>query len=371
MRIDYLDIAKGLGLLLVIAGHALELYTPINGDAFTAWKFIYAFHMPLFFLLSGMAAPALAAARPPKIIAGALFLILAAALLQFLVAPLRLALPLPADPPITSALGALRAIIWPALKFEAYALVVIWFLPCLALVRLAAWLIATAGPARAAAVIVALVALCVAEQTARIGYWQFRSVIVGLAFFAQGQQLVRLPLSRVPRPAMAAALVATLLLTALTFDLNQGCTFTPMHACPGPNGAPFAVLMASGAFGFPPLFALTAIAGSLATLAAALLLAASPLRRLLLRIGRRTLDLLVVNGLVLVFLQPALAPHIVQLPPPLVIALLLVVQLALAYAVHPVLDRFFALTQSAATWLASARLLPHPSPWTASSEEPR
>lgn len=42
----YLDIAKGLGMLAVIWGH-------IDIQYVTSW-FVYSFHMPLFFLLSGM-----------------------------------------------------------------------------------------------------------------------------------------------------------------------------------------------------------------------------------------------------------------------------------------------------------------------------
>ena len=44
-RIDWIDIAKGIGMMLVIAGHTISLRysTPI-----------YAFHMPLFFFLSGL-----------------------------------------------------------------------------------------------------------------------------------------------------------------------------------------------------------------------------------------------------------------------------------------------------------------------------
>ena len=43
--IEWIDIAKGIGILLVIAGHSicLEVSSPL-----------YAFHMPLFFLLSGL-----------------------------------------------------------------------------------------------------------------------------------------------------------------------------------------------------------------------------------------------------------------------------------------------------------------------------
>ena len=45
-RFDYLDIARGLGILMVVWAHIL----------LTGWthRMIYAFHMPLFFLLSGM-----------------------------------------------------------------------------------------------------------------------------------------------------------------------------------------------------------------------------------------------------------------------------------------------------------------------------
>ncbi len=45
-RFDYIDIAKGLGILMVVWAHIL----------LTGWthKMIYAFHMPLFFVLSGM-----------------------------------------------------------------------------------------------------------------------------------------------------------------------------------------------------------------------------------------------------------------------------------------------------------------------------
>lgn len=45
-RYDYLDIAKGIGILLVVWAHIL-----ITG---VSHRVIYAFHMPLFFLISGM-----------------------------------------------------------------------------------------------------------------------------------------------------------------------------------------------------------------------------------------------------------------------------------------------------------------------------
>lgn len=58
-RLKYIDIAKGIAIICVVCGHVLiyDFY------GFTdAWnksplvKFIYSFHMPLFFFLSGLVA---------------------------------------------------------------------------------------------------------------------------------------------------------------------------------------------------------------------------------------------------------------------------------------------------------------------------
>lgn len=46
-RIEYLDIAKGVGILLVVIGHCINSNSLIG-------KWIWTFHMPLFFIISGM-----------------------------------------------------------------------------------------------------------------------------------------------------------------------------------------------------------------------------------------------------------------------------------------------------------------------------
>ena len=50
-RLEYLDAAKGLGILLVILGHIYAWNPNINRKILVTW--IYSFHMPLFFILSG------------------------------------------------------------------------------------------------------------------------------------------------------------------------------------------------------------------------------------------------------------------------------------------------------------------------------
>jgi fucose 4-O-acetylase-like acetyltransferase len=68
-RVDSLDVAKGLGIILVVIGHAwrgLDSAGMIgNPDLFRVIDtLIYNFHMPLFFLLSGMTFEAWALKRP-------------------------------------------------------------------------------------------------------------------------------------------------------------------------------------------------------------------------------------------------------------------------------------------------------------------
>lgn len=59
MRIAWLDAAKGIGIVLVVVGHALGglIDSPIGADVDPfrlGFLGIYTFHMPLFFLLSGL-----------------------------------------------------------------------------------------------------------------------------------------------------------------------------------------------------------------------------------------------------------------------------------------------------------------------------
>lgn len=44
-RVEWVDVAKGIGIILVVLGH--------NQSPDYIIKFIYSFHMPLFFFLSG------------------------------------------------------------------------------------------------------------------------------------------------------------------------------------------------------------------------------------------------------------------------------------------------------------------------------
>jgi len=56
-RLDYLDVAKGIAILLVILGHCCVTFDPGRGIGMIVnpWlKAIYSFHMPLFFVAAGV-----------------------------------------------------------------------------------------------------------------------------------------------------------------------------------------------------------------------------------------------------------------------------------------------------------------------------
>lgn len=46
-HVEWIDIAKGIGILLVLLGHICDKHTAL-------WNFITLFHMPLFYILSGL-----------------------------------------------------------------------------------------------------------------------------------------------------------------------------------------------------------------------------------------------------------------------------------------------------------------------------
>lgn len=57
MRKDivWLDYARTIGIFLVVFGHCLQTFPEwkTNGILHGTWDYIYLFHMPLFFIISG------------------------------------------------------------------------------------------------------------------------------------------------------------------------------------------------------------------------------------------------------------------------------------------------------------------------------
>lgn len=53
-RLPYLDYAKGIGIFLVVYAHAIGYLTEASVPESVLCRFIYSFHMPLFFMISGI-----------------------------------------------------------------------------------------------------------------------------------------------------------------------------------------------------------------------------------------------------------------------------------------------------------------------------
>ena len=136
-RLDWLDAAKGLGIILVVAGHVWTR-GPVR-DA------IYAFHMPLFFLLAGY----VAVPRPARACLLRQWSSLAVPYIAFL---LTLML---ADPVIEHLRGhrplfpdvsqAARAALLGGTELRG-PFTIFWFVPCLIVARLIQNLLAIAWP---------------------------------------------------------------------------------------------------------------------------------------------------------------------------------------------------------------------------------
>ena len=83
-RIEKWDNAKGILIILVVLGHVIE--PGVNSKGYLNWLFlfIYMFHMPAFFFLSGMLSKSTVYSRKYDRIAGYLFLFFAMKMIVFL-----------------------------------------------------------------------------------------------------------------------------------------------------------------------------------------------------------------------------------------------------------------------------------------------
>jgi len=53
-RVAFLDYAKAIGIILVVLGHVINTQGNILPSGKIVLQYIYSFHMPLFFIISGI-----------------------------------------------------------------------------------------------------------------------------------------------------------------------------------------------------------------------------------------------------------------------------------------------------------------------------
>ncbi len=305
LRAPLIDVARGLAMVIVLYGHALEVLflerpdAVVLAPAFLQYKVLAAFAMPLFFLVSGAGASRLASKGWRNMLKTSLFLLALAYsvhALGLLALAARHGLGGGAD------VDLLRYGFESTLKGRDFSTVVVWFLVALAFVRLIAFAVFRHAPPRLAWAIVAALGLASLLAPYLPQAFMLRTWFAGTVFFALGMvfaghvRTVPLWLAPVLGPAVAWLALA-----------NRGCAYDPLSACPQWQLKTESVVwLHAGEVGFIPLFYVTAALGCILALCIARALANSVIGPPLARIGRKTLELLVINGFVLVFLQPAL-----------------------------------------------------------------
>jgi fucose 4-O-acetylase-like acetyltransferase len=308
-RENELDIAKGIGIFLVMYGHGIEttfFFRPdriFSNIGFDEWRFIYSFHMLLFFFLSGLVNHDQGTHTPLKQLSRFLFLVgmaITAHLAGTVLSEVRGYMHGYFDP------AKDFQILWePIVQGHDYGTIIVWFLVCLAIVQGMAYLCQRYQWPAYIFVGFLLLGSFVAWDFVTDNWWQFRSWAAGFAFFMLGV-VSHKPLKRslsAPAAVLAIAALALFAVVALTAPLNHGCTFSYAASCP-PSSTRHAILMVLGSFGFLPLFAFTAASGCLATFFLSVSLLRSRCGRAIEWMGRHSLELMLINGFALEFVNP-------------------------------------------------------------------
>lgn len=321
-----LDVGRGLAILAVMYGHTLAPWFMGAGDsfsegAFLQWKFGAAFMMVFFFFLSGAGWREHRSLETTFRQAIALVLIawLSSIALDLVFVAMTFAgWTAAAEQPPLVLYDVLRNAARSAVYGHDYSMSALWFLTALAVVRVIAALCARFGAAATWGVAGLLMALTLLST--EFGWRNFYQLnLIGVAFlaFIGGHKLraTIVELERRPTAAFALALMAGAV-TIATFHLNEGCRWDWSARCgQGWLDDRFGVSMLIGQFGNLPLFALTAAAGIAFATALSVLLArfGAVVGQKLAVWGRASMNLLIVNCLVLELINPLLSrwvtPH--------------------------------------------------------------
>lgn len=312
-RIPWVDVAKGLGMLLVFHGHLVERFMQLEvPGAREQMRWIYAFHMPLFFFLAGYVHKDRDLSLDDFVKRLVRTRLVPAWIFNFLSAPLWVV-----SDYLHGRHGAGGLHGWLPLAQE-YALrfgretlqgrpslnVLTWFLICLGLVEL--WQfglrkLVRRGLALALSilgfggllVLLTTYSEFIAELWGdRVHWWQLTSAVAAMMFYQLGLLARRGGLLERGRSPLWPALLATasLGLTLLTFNRN-------------PRAGNY-VAVAAGHYGDAHWFLITALAGTLLVVGAAHLLSGS---RFLSRVGQLSLGLMCLDGILHEFVNPPLA----------------------------------------------------------------
>jgi fucose 4-O-acetylase-like acetyltransferase len=298
-RNQLLDIAKGIGIILVVYCHSLELgFLPnVHVDAdvsrldFQFWRFIYSFHMPFFFIVSGITF------KPHEtyyVLKESLRLILIAQITGIFGLALKYLLLFPHATDISLN----EDIIAPLLLNYNFSIVVTWFLVSLALVRISYHFFHHGCLIEKLLVVYLLLSLFSLNRITKTNFFEAGTLLSGFAFYFLGHRLSEILSAPIhyQRNILLLILAALLLATYFIETMNNGCLLSFTDHCNFFNEG-FSVLMIYGNIGFIPSFLAAAILGSLSILVLANYISHLPApSKVLAIIGAFSLELLIING---------------------------------------------------------------------------
>ena len=350
-RLAYADVARLIGIFLVYHGHVVERMMYLgNVAAAHQYKFIYSFHMPLFFVLSGLIAKDWAAEQSIAQFAKSRFFSRVVPLIFFNVALALLSLVHKPDfPPIPLETGGdyANAALMTALQLPVFDIPT-WFLMCLVIVECIHYAAFRFLRGSAARILVAIVVFYLAgyELNDRFqlfqpgnfvlpNWWIGYEAITMYAFYLLGVLARRRAWLSGDAFRIVLALLAAISFAVVlfTYDLNQGPFRMKIEA----------VVILAAAHGHILWFPLTALAGSLGVLALGKLLEGADWMAWL---GQNALILFCLNGVVYHHINgPFAAWFTANMPPDswsvtVAAALLSVASIALAVPLVVALNRW-------------------------------
>lgn len=317
-RIEYIDVARILGIALMYYGHVIESSMKLGSEtAAIHYKFIYSFHMPLFFILSGYLASRQAGHESwtwflkkqtySRLLPYALFSIL-------LLVPTFFIPSHSVGLDLSSSTGYIRGLFSTFIGGFPVFNIPTWFLVCIFVVELFHFVcqrsvLKTISPL-ALSILMYVIGTVAAWYATWLNplkllsqrefifpYLMVLEALTGYAFYLFGLSLRSTRwferLNNVGSQFGLALL--SLAIVYLTYDLNQGMFILAAYD---------AVIMVGSSHGNPILFPLTAIAGSLTIISLGLLLRRSKTLRFL---GANTLVIFALNGVFYHFTNDPLA----------------------------------------------------------------
>ncbi len=317
-RVLFIDIARIYGVTLVYYGHIIESYMKAGSPvAAMHYKFVYSFHMPLFFILSGYIAREQLAniefslylkRKAASRLVPYLFLSLLLIIPTFWTTDFSVGLELPTFEGYVKGIAATVLAGFPCFNIPT------WFLICLFVVEMMHYVTSRFLTSNSRIILIALGYYLIGSilawnagflrptnilsQHGKIfPYFMILEAFTGYSLYLAGVYLQRNGFLAGKTPVMRCLLGALtcLFLVYFTYDLNKGMFTIPFYD---------AVVLAGSSHGNPILFPLTAAVGSVLILILAKLTTDS---KVLLFLGGNTLVIFGLNGVFYHFINDRLA----------------------------------------------------------------